>query len=288
MKIITKDYDSGNIVPSWCVREVWKTHALCDAKQYEADCKGLCGNVIKYQIWVKPDPEGEVCMNEEFTENVYKIRFNRSPPKPIWSFNFNPQWKNEYQTEKDLKYSKRVKENKQDASQQNKNESADEKEIETSKSATSLSVGSFYSTTKTSGATASVHSNLTPIASSSLPEPSDDAGPSRALTRSSAPCSLSDVPGPSNSGSNRTIENLPTSSVSTPRRLRSSGTAEETNSSESRGSAAIGSGNGVSSSSPSSSQPVGGHHHRCVKRPSLVTRNSVMTRARTKMLKIDV
>ena len=105
LKIVTRDYETSHIVPSWCVREVWKTHAVCDPTDYEEGCKGLCGKVIKYQVKKEPD-ETEYC--ELFTVKVYRIRYNRGPPIPIWSFKFDPEWKNEYQTEKDLKYSKCV------------------------------------------------------------------------------------------------------------------------------------------------------------------------------------
>jgi len=305
MKIITKDFDSGNIVPSWCVREVWKTHALCDAKQYETDCKGLCGNVIKYQIWVKPDPEGGISMNEEFTENVYKIRFNRSPPKPIWSFNFNPQWKNEYQSEKDLKYSKRVKDNKEESASQNKNENTGEKKTQTP---ASLTVASFYGLTKTTGA---AESDQGQSSSPSLLQSSASAEPSRIPTTQYVSSSSSDIAGPSTSSSNGTIENSsPSSPASTTknnisvkttrsctRRLRSSNAVEAiiASGSESHGTAVSGgersSGQlGTSSSSSSPPQPPTGNlrRHRCDKRRSTVTRNSVMTRARTKMLRIDL
>ena len=105
LKIVTRDYETSHIVPSWCVREVWKTHAVCDPTDYEEGCKSLCGKVIKYQVKKEPD-ETEYC--ELFTVKVYRIRYNRGPPIPIWSFKFDPEWKNEYQTEKDLKYSKCV------------------------------------------------------------------------------------------------------------------------------------------------------------------------------------
>ncbi|XP_066912972.1 uncharacterized protein [Clytia hemisphaerica] len=105
LKIISRDYDDNVITPSWCIREVWKTHAICDKKDYEEGCMGMCGRIIKYQV-KKENQDTEA--HEKFTEDVYKIRFNRSPLKPIWSFRFIPNWKNEYQTEKDLKYSKKV------------------------------------------------------------------------------------------------------------------------------------------------------------------------------------
>ena len=131
LKIVTRDYETSHVVPSWCVREVWKTHAVCDPNDYEEGCKGLCGKVIKYQV--KKEPH-EAEYSEMFTVKVYKIRFNRGLPKPIWSFKFDPNWKNEYQTEKDLKYSKRV----------------ENKEEETAIVSTSIKTSTFYTSNKNS------------------------------------------------------------------------------------------------------------------------------------------
>ena len=204
MKLITKDFDTSYIVPSWCVREVWKTHALCDAKDYEDGCRGLCGRLIRYHVEVKPELDNQYNEFELYTERVYLTRFNRHLPKPIWSFKFDPYWKNEYQTEKDLKYSKKVRCAPVVGTKKNvKSNSANRNNSTDSSNRKKNNVSTFY---KNASASSSSSSNTTSSSSNShandTPGPSQPNGINNNAGPSTNNCSNNSAGPSSNNGSN--------------------------------------------------------------------------------------
>lgn len=124
LKIVLRDWTTSSVIPSWCIRQVWKLHALSNKKEYEEACKRLCRKLIQYQIEVKQDPDSPFDTQSEqikFTGQVYELRFNHTINGAVWEFNFNPFWKSEYQKneiptksfykkkEKSLKYKKKSK-----------------------------------------------------------------------------------------------------------------------------------------------------------------------------------
>ena len=242
LKIVTRDYETSHIVPSWCVREVWKTHAVCDPTDYEEGCRGLCGKIIKYQV--KKEPH-EADYNEMFTVKVYKIRFNRGLSKPIWSFKFDPNWKNEYQTEKDLKYSKRV---------ENKGEAATNKTAD--KSPKSISTNTFYSSNK-----GTLKGNVK----------ENDKDTQNNSTENEVNNTVEHTDPLLDVNTLNTSNDLQQSMATEPRRLRST-----QNSSSSLS----------SSGSPEAGQRLTNRRSSGQKRPT-PSRNPIMTRARTKMLRLD-
>lgn len=196
MKLITKDFDTSYIVPSWCVREVWKTHALCDAKGYGEGCIGLCGRLIRYHVEVKPEQDNQYNEFEIYTERVYLTRFNRHLPKPIWSFKFDPYWKNEYQTEKDLKYSKKVRKESHvlvGTKKNSKTGSANGKKSSEQTSLIKSNVIKFYKKAISSTTLSSTTPNTSNTPSSGQ-QSNDTPGPSHANNSNN-----SSVPGPSSS-----------------------------------------------------------------------------------------
>lgn len=100
LKIAVRDWVSSKVVPSWCIRQVWKLHALSNKKEYEEACVRLCGRLIQYQIEVKQDPDSDLDtqhLHMKFTKQMYELRFNHSLNGAVWEFDFNPLWKSEYQ-----------------------------------------------------------------------------------------------------------------------------------------------------------------------------------------------
>lgn len=233
LKIVTRDYETSHIVPSWCVREVWKTHAVCDPKDYEEGCKGLCDKVIKYQVKKEPD---ETEYSELFTVKVYRIRYNRGPPIPIWSFKFDPDWKNEYQTEKDLKYSKCVANKEATATTGDKTPKI-------------TNTSTFYSSNKENN-----------VKESDKDVQNNDNECVTNLEDSSTPLVDESIPS-NNSLQTVAVDNEPT------RRLRNSSSSSASN-------------------SPQSGQRPS-NRRRSGQKQTTPSRNPIMTRARTKMLRMD-
>ncbi|XP_057292399.1 uncharacterized protein LOC130621110 [Hydractinia symbiolongicarpus] len=94
LKIVFRDWNDMQLVPSWCIQQVWKVHVL-DTKVYSDVCVSLCGHLIQYDIDSGIDKEFKN-QRIELTRAVYKERFNRTLCGSVWSFEHVSTWWMEY------------------------------------------------------------------------------------------------------------------------------------------------------------------------------------------------
>lgn len=81
LKAICNDWDATKLSPSAKVDAVWHLHIL-DTKQYAADCKKLCKQMIHHN----PDGTEEAEQPKRYANTLqsYQDIFKRVPPREIW------------------------------------------------------------------------------------------------------------------------------------------------------------------------------------------------------------